>query len=121
MIRWQSKIQSCVCLTRKPFSDSPHLTFIYNHSQLVFTSNFLILPSLYFYVTYCLQFRPWGMGARGRKGTISLLAICIPVPLSHTQDHLSLNHRQARTFQCHDLPQNKDFVPSRKLRSDCPS
>ena len=59
------------------------------------------------------------MGAGGRKGVSFLLPVCIPISLSHTQVHLSLNHPQARTFQCCDLPQNKDVFLNTKLRSDC--
>ena len=72
-----------------------------------------------FYVKYCWKFLPWGMGAGGRKGVSFLLPVCIPISLSHTQVHLSLNHPQARTFQCCDLPQNKDVFLNTKLRSDC--
>ena len=182
---------SILCLTRKRFSDSPHLTFIYTTCRwyLPRTSSFLypdfcvqfssvqllsrvwlfatawtaprqaslsitnsracsnpcplslwchltirccpllLLPSIIpnirvfsnFYVKYCLKFPPWGVGAGGRKGTSFLLPVCIPISLSHTQVHLTLNHPQARTFQCCDLPQNKDIFLSTKLRSDCPN
>ena len=59
------------------------------------------------------------MRTGGRKGVSFLLPVCIPISLSHTQVHLSLNAPQARTFQCCDLPQNKDVFLSTKLRSDC--
>ena len=63
MMRWQSKIQSCVSLTRKPFSDSPHLTFIYTTCSWC-----LPLTSLFFHpsismlcIAYNFDLGGWGL------------------------------------------------------------
>ena len=109
----------------KPMSIEP----VMPSNRLIRCCPLLLLPSIIpnirvfsnFYVKYCLKFPPWGVGAGGRKGTSFLLPVCIPISLSHTQVHLTLNHPQARTFQCCDLPQNKDIFLSTKLRSDCPN